>query len=358
MITNIKLNNFKCFGNQIIKLAPLTLFTGLNNSGKSTVFQALRMISRWRNGHDPILSGHGGLYDLKNKSSSQNSPIEIVCELSNEQKLVMYIDFSDVTKPAINKVDEDSPILPMISYLSADRWGPRVSLPLYTCVDELTHVGEYGEYVIDYLTRHERDIVPAILRHPEAEGETLEYNVRAWLGEISPNVNFKHASELKRDSSYATLDGFRPTNTGFGLSYALPIIVAILGMATLSPDRNDASLTFKKDSLVLIENPEAHLHPKGQMEMGMLLAKASQTGVQVLVESHSDHILNGLRIAVHDGVLPPDDANVYFFSKNSLGMTDLIKPTIDKNGRIDVWPNGFFDEWDKALDKLLFPAEE
>src|SRR6266571_2238478 len=225
MITSIILKNFKCFTNSEIGLGQLTLFTGLNNSGKSSVFQAIRMISKWRKGLDPILAGHGSLHECKNKNSSANSPIRIICKFPNDKLSVMCVDFSDTSKPLINSINTAYENLPPLSYLSADRWGPRVSLPLYTSSDELSHVGEYGEYVLDYLTRHENDNVPPLLRHPNAEGETLEYNVRAWLGEISPNVIFRHSSEVLRDSSFATLDGFRPTNTGFGLSYALPIIV-------------------------------------------------------------------------------------------------------------------------------------
>ncbi|MDO9043151.1 MAG: DUF3696 domain-containing protein [Desulfocapsaceae bacterium] len=360
MITNIILNNFKCFTNSEIGLSKLTLFTGLNNSGKSSVFQAIRMISKWRKGVDPTLSGYGRLHECKNINSSPKSSIEIICRFLNDKSSGMSISFSDTFKPLISSVHADCEILPPLSYLSADRWGPRVSLPLYTSSDELSHVGEYGEYVLDYLSRHENDIVPPLLRHPNAEGETLEYNVRAWLGEISPNVIFRHASEALRDSSFATIDGFRPTNTGFGLSYALPIIVTLLGVASSCSSSEDTE-SFPGSTpvypLLLIENPEAHLHPRGQVKMGMLLAKAAKTGLQVLVESHSDHIFNGLRIAVHKGILSHIDVKVHFFSRKTDGMANICSPEMDKDGRIDKWPEGFFDEWDKALDTLLFPSE-
>ena len=357
MITGIVLNNFKCFTNKEIDLAPLTLFTGLNNSGKSSVFQAIRMITKWRRGIDPTLAGYGSLHECKNKNSSANSPIEILCKFPNDKLSAMRVDFSDTTKPLINPINTDCEFMPPLSYLSADRWGPRVSLPLYTSSDELSHVGEYGEFVLDYLSRHENDNVPALLRHPNAEGETLEYNVRAWLGEISPNVIFRHASEVLRDSSFATLDGFRPTNTGFGLSYAMPIIVTLLGIASSCACQEGTLPKSCINPLVLIENPEAHLHPSGQVKMGMLLAKTAKTGLQVFVESHSDHIFNGLRIAVHEGILSHEEVKVHFFSRNTDGMTNINSLKMDKDGRIDKWPEGFFDEWDKALDKLLFPSE-
>src|SRR5438046_1441121 len=77
---------------------------------------------------------------------------------------------------------------------------------------------------------------------------------------------------------------YRPTNVGFGITYALPIVVSIL--------------SARPGSLVIIENPEAHLHPRGQVRMGELLSLASTAGIQVLIETHSDHVLNGIRLAV------------------------------------------------------------
>jgi predicted ATPase len=114
-------------------------------------------------------------------------------------------------------------------------------------------------------------------------------------------------------------------------------------------------------TLILIENPEAHLHPKGQAKMGELLALAASCGVQVVIETHSDHVLNGIRLAVHGGKLDPKDVQLHYFQrqeKQGQAFTEVVSPRIDRNGRIDKWPDGFFDEWDKSLDALLEPAVE
>lgn len=76
-------------------------------------------------------------------------------------------------------------------------------------------------------------------------------------------------------------DYFTAQNVGFGISYVLPIVLALV--------------KAKKGELIILENPEAHLHPRGQRKMGELIARAAQGGVQVIVETHSDHILNGIR---------------------------------------------------------------
>jgi predicted ATPase len=118
-------------------------------------------------------------------------------------------------------------------------------------------------------------------------------------------------------------------------------------------------LAAKPGSLLLLENPEAHLHPRGQVYIGDLMARAANCGVQVIVETHSDHILNGIRLAVHGGVIPYPDVRLYYFDRANDQMgSSVVSPQIDRNGRIDDWPDGFFDEMDNSLAILLAPAKE
>ncbi len=89
--------------------------------------------------------------------------------------------------------------------------------------------------------------------------------------------------------------------------------------------------------------------------MGEFLAQAASCGLKLLVESHSDHVLNGIRIAVRDGRLLPDAVKIHFFDKP---MEDQLSPTIhtptlNKFGQIDSWPHGFFDELDRSMEKLF-----
>jgi len=132
----------------------------------------------------------------------------------------------------------------------------------------------------------------------------------------------------------------RPSNVGFGLTYCLPIIVACLAAP--------------KGALLLLENPEAHLHPRGQSALGQLLARCAADGVQIIVETHSDHVLNGIRIAAKRSEIPNEDVAVHFFSRNvENGESSITSPVLHANGRFSDWPDGFFDEWSKALDELL-----
>jgi predicted ATPase len=76
--------------------------------------------------------------------------------------------------------------------------------------------------------------------------------------------------------------------------------------------------------------------------------------VQVVVETHSDHLLNGVRLAVKENLISPDDVLFHFFTREvETGDAFVQSPAVLKNGRLSNWPEGFFDQWDKDVDALL-----
>jgi predicted ATPase len=109
----------------------------------------------------------------------------------------------------------------------------------------------------------------------------------------------------------------------------------------------------------MVENPELHLHPAGQSAMGVFLARAAAAGAQVIIETHSDHILNGIRKAVKgvDGapILTPEQVAIHFFQpRDDAGQRpQVISPVIDPQGNLDTWPTDFFDQFDKDLGSLI-----
>ena len=107
-------------------------------------------------------------------------------------------------------------------------------------------------------------------------------------------------------------------------------------------------------TLCLIENPEAHLHPRGQTRLAELAARAAAAGVQVFIETHSDHFLDGVRLAVRDGLISPDQTAVHYFERRD-GRTVVTSPEIDADGFLPHWPEGFFDQRDDNLARLLAP---
>ena len=133
----------------------------------------------------------------------------------------------------------------------------------------------------------------------------------------------------------------RPMHTGFGLTQVFPVVVA-----GLSANAND---------LLLIENPEVHLHPAGQAAMGGFPAEVASAGVQIVIETHSDHILNGIRRAVKADALSHENAALHFFRPRAEagGVRPQVEsPAMDDKGNIDTWPDGFFDQFDSDMNHL------
>jgi predicted ATPase len=233
-------------------------------------------------------------------------------------------------------------------YLHADRITPAERYPRdHHMAVRRGFLGIRGEHTVNFLRHHAGDEVPeGPLRHRHAASGRLLDQVAAWMRELCPGVSIKTDVIAGTDSvrlSYGfgnapTPTQRRPTNVGFGLTYALPIVVACL--------------SARRGSLVLLENPEAHLHPRGQTAMAQLAAASAAQGAQLVVETHSDHVLNGMRLAVKQGVLPADQAVVHYFRNDDAGA-QVITPKIDEDGLLDQWPEGFFDELDHTLDQLL-----
>lgn len=351
LITEIELSGFKSFKSQKIPLRPLTLLCGLNNSGKSSVIQALRMFCNSHDGHSPLLSGHGPVDELRSRLVAPGDPISFRCQFDSDASETFVLSDSDLQRPLA---------APLTCYISADRWGPKISLPLDRRLSEFPAIGDHGEYVIGFLDALRNLIVPPSLRHEKAQGVTLEYQIIGWLEEIAPGIELRYATDSKRDAAHIEFNSFRPTNVGFGLSYCLPILAAILGMAATAPatgwetnwggewERHKA----ERGMLVMIENPEAHLHPSGQTALGRLIALGAQCGLQFVIETQSDHLMDGIRIAVKDGDLTPECVAFHYLTRNKDGETEIASPILHANGKLSFWPSGFFDQTLKNRTKL------
>jgi predicted ATPase len=238
-------------------------------------------------------------------------------------------------------------------YLSAERIGPK---DLYESssivVEDKKQLGLLGEFAAHYINVFGLEhIVGERLRHPSAKSEKLLAQINAWLTEISPGVslNTKYVPEVNKvildyqfDYSNQKTNSFRPKNVGFGISYVLPIVLALL--------------TAEEGKIIVIENPESHIHPRGQAQLGKLISLAASIGAQLFVETHSDHILNGIRVAVKEGDIDKSKVNVMYFEKTTTEKEQFTKITqikVDKNGTLSEYPKDFLDEWSNQLFKLM-----
>lgn len=130
-----------------------------------------------------------------------------------------------------------------------------------------------------------------------------------------------------------------PADVGFGISQVLPIVVELLS---------------RRESIICIEQPETHLHPRLQGNLAdLLIASTSKEGSanQVLIETHSEHMVLRLQRRIREGVISPEHVSVVYVDQNSDGDTTTFRLRLNDKGEfIDEWPHGFFDE---RLDDLF-----
>ena len=361
MISALSLTHFKAFRHLSLPIRPLTLLTGLNSSGKSTVLNSLALLrqSIVAESSSAVLNGPllrlGTAEDVLNEDAADET---VAITITTSDGRVHRNDFAakgraDVL-PRIGA--SEPPPLPLsgttFQYLRADRLGPEtVSERSFEEVLQRRSLGSRGEFTSHFLA-HYRDapVANASVCIEQVGGHLLD-QVTAWLSLVSPGVRIE-LDELTgtdfvrlrfgfgRASGLSGTSAYRSTHVGFGLTYVLPILV---GCVSTPPG-----------GLLLIENPEAHLHPQGQFRLARLLAVCASGGVQVIVETHSDHILNGLRVAVKLGDVPAHDVALHYFRQGAPGEQPSVdSPVIDDDGYVSQWPEGFFDQWDKALDALI-----
>lgn len=370
MISRLGIKNFKAFPEASIPLAQYTLLSGLNSSGKSTVLQALGLLHQGRESMvDAAITGlslNGNIVELgvgqdvlnEDYTADGDREPEITFRLDAEEKpsfaySVRYgreDDFLSESHSSIAKGWGNYSVFKSgFQYLRADRINPAVT---YQRSEEMSvrrrFLGARGEYTVDFLRNHlDETVAEGPLRHEGASPRLLD-QVEAWMGVICPGVRIEAAvvehTDLVRLGFQFASTGHpvsrprRPTNVGFGLTYVLPVVVACL--------------TATPEAMILIENPEAHVHPQGQSVMARLTCAAAAAGAQLVVETHSDHILNGVRLAVKREVLPAKDVTLHYFQREDDGIR-IVSPEIGVDGMLSEWPPGFFDEWDRSLDQLL-----
>lgn len=374
-IRRLTIAGFKRFSEVSLDLAPLTVLTGTNGAGKTSVIHSL-LLAREASlpGATAVqLSGPYGLElgtagDVLNiHTALDRSEVVIQADLADGLALRFTLDASqeDLFYLPIKQVEATLPGAdarvgalegPLrercgaltggnraFTYLCAERLGPREILRASALPTDELGVGVQGEYCAQLLAVHDlKAKVPPARRHPDRQDENsafLKYQVEAWLSEIVRPVEIDTASFPNTTVTALRFrspggEWVRAPNMGFGVSYALPIILAGL----FAPEHTD--------SLLIVENPEAHLHPAGQSKIGAFLARLAASGVQVVLETHSDHVLNGIRRAIGEqGVLDADHALAHFFDAESEAEPTITALRFTRAGGMSEWPRRFFDQY-------------
>lgn len=390
MISELLLDNFKLYGKEtrFAGLKSINLLTGVNGRGKSSALQPLLLFKqtllRSRSSRQIFLSGSfvdlGNASDVKHVDASVTKPIRIgfkdreenyVYTLGiasdNSQSIDIQrfeslgrskwsVDVNDTTliQDLVPVHEQNSKlILPFqdLVYISAERIGPKLSFTPSS--DEW--IDKRGEHTIQLLYERQYDSVDERIIEgmsdifPDFDEEdfspmvndVLNFWMTKMFGTAAATVSYIETANIYTLGISTEQKGgkavFKPTNVGFGYSYALPILIA--------------GLTARKDTILIVENPESHLHPSAQSMITKFLGLVANCGVQVFIETHSEHILNALRVMVVQRSMKAQDINVMYFDSQLEDYFETI--AIEENGKMDHWPANFFDQAEKDLNVLL-----
>jgi predicted ATPase len=373
VITSLSLVNFKCFKLLDLNFGRINVFAGINGAGKSTVIQSLLALRQSLDSNSlDRLQLRGSLTDLGTAAEvycadPSNEFIEMTVKDTDAppieiRSLQSKNQLTDISVEYFLRLTEQLPIgktslmAEPFNYLHAERIGPRKVFQIPSDEGHPLYVGKNGENA-PYIVASEHQQVPVnngflVLESSDGkEYATIHYQWALWMARLFPG--FEEQSEIYSRLDQVRLDlalqrkpetgqnlFVRPTNTGFGLSFVLGIIVA--------------GLAAGPGTILIVENPEAHLHPKAQSNLGEFLGRVAAGGTQVFVETHSEHVLNGIRRMVKQTILSPEVVRFFFFNKGPHVFEPSVLPiSISSSGDFSAWPDGFFDQLDKDLSVIL-----
>lgn len=369
MVNSIEIKNFKSIKKKYFPLRNLNILLGLNGMGKSSFIQTLLVLRQsydLRRGYKLEIN-NGSYVKLGSTKDvlyqySKNENLSLNLEFRDKQTLNLEFDYEIeadyfILKSYDSKERQDSfsaitrtesLFNDNFQYLNANRKEPTAIMQKsYSSVINRKDLGNQGEYTAHYLEVYNNDEVffenllhkHSWIKDPVTGktivNKTLINQVNLWMGEISPNINIRTTSISSdfvlleytfKQPNFGNTNRYKPENVGFGISYSLPVVVALL--------------KAKAGDLIIIENPESHIHPRGQAELGKLIALTAQNDVQVIIETHSDHILNGIRVAVKEDNIDRNKVIAFYFKKLVTETEQYSKITeikIDKNGTLSEY---------------------
>jgi predicted ATPase len=374
MISSLTLSNFKCFRRQSVPLGAMNVLAGTNGSGKSSVIQALLTIRQSYDANSLArgrLLLNGRLVDLGTaqdvycrepegesigieveSSASGLAPLSFIAPFNGETRGLRYLQLTDPPELWL----EQGLFADLFNYLHAERIGPRRAFDIRPDETHPLNVGKDGAgsaYVVAGDQRTSTITNEALLLSNDEGQElaTIQYQWPLWMARLFPGFasepelieraeQVRMGIALHRQGTTGQPVFVRPPNTGFGLSFAQGIVVA--------------GLAARAGTMLVVENPEAHLHPRAQSAIGDFLARVAAGGVQVIVETHSEHVLNGMRRTIKGGVLGSEQTKILFFSASQSGTGPVQRSIrISESGELSDWPEGFFDQLEKDLGEIL-----
>ena len=337
LINSLGLKNFKCFEELDVKFAPITLLTGANSSGKSSLINAILAVLQTE--QFPFYLSPNGKY------VNMGSFEEIVFQNQEDDVFDIFIAFNDLDggfdtqwyrnsandlprnirniydvdpsyKPEEFDVDKD------FNYIGSFRQPPERTY--YQKAKAQPKVDTDGGSYIDQIIEWEETNLEKLFELNEVM-QQIELFATIQSNKLKGG-RFELMVKTKLNARFAAL-----TDVGFGVSQFLPIIVA--------------DLQLSDHSCLAVSQPEIHLHPKIQATFGNYLAnQIKRTQKQYIIETHSEYLLNRIRLLLVTGELKPEDVRVLYFENDGFKST-VHDVEFATDGQIKGAPQGFFDTY-------------
>ncbi len=332
MISNIQIKDFKCFENEEIELKPLTLLTGTNSSGKSSLIQALLLCANIEAGSDMLeyINSLGDFDELKNRYTN---PREYQIKINFDDNLEHTTKSSKDFYPQPQSLSLSYPS--KITYLNANRNTISETSGVSNTFNQNRYFGIDGRYISDYFEKNKATPIEEYLIQDNNISKTLESQVNYWLSKITQHDYQFQTTKLTSTlvQSSFKMDGleFKPNNIGAGIGYIATILISCLSAT--------------KENIIIIENPEIHLHPRSQAKMGEFLAFIASKGIQLIVETHNDHLINKIRYEIFKTKLKSEDFIIHY----KTSKTNFEQIFVDEKGFFvnkygeNGFPSGFYD---------------
>jgi predicted ATPase len=331
MIYKISISNYKCIKHEVLPLKPLTIVTGLNSTGKSTFINSILLIEQCATGADIGLSSN---YDVIRSKYLNEREVELQAFYSSGNSRLLKINPEGVERLY---PDELPQFEKGIYYLSANRIGIEEQVRF----DNQRHaIGVRGESVFNTFELEKSEPVIEKLRR-YTPSFTLQHQVNYWLSEIlglNLVLSTQKNTQEKVDINFSNdkIQGISPKNLGAGVSYLVKVLITCL--------------RAKENDILLLENPEIHLHPYAQAKLGEFLTFIASAGIQVIVETHCEHLINKVQYEIYKKHLPHDSA-ILLYKANIVDNFQTIQFKPDGNFAVH-FPEGFFDATLKELMEM------
>jgi predicted ATPase len=377
MIEHIEIKNFKSIKSKFFPLRNLNVLLGLNGQGKSSFIQSLLLLRQSKDNLDKgVLNLNGELVRIGKAKDAlyQYAKSEMVYGAKFGNGGIHYKFEYEADSDIFNikeregthmyRIADEGLFSNKFQYLNADRVEPKsLHDKSYSSVSMNRSLGTKGQFTVHFLEinanesiafencMHPNTAIAINNKNEKFRDKRLIHQVNLWLSEISPQIvvqtddltsDFVQLAFQFNQPTFGTTLAFKPENVGFGISYALHVVTALL--------------SAQPGGLIIIENPESHIHPRGQAELGKLIALVAQNNVQIIIETHSDHLLNGIRVGVKKGTIDKNNVILFYFKKvveNLEQYSSITNIELDQNGTLSEEPEGLLDEWGNQLLKLL-----